>query len=100
MGTRASQSWVKRVLKAQANKYPGIEFRVIYASNGETAILPVDSRTGELSIENPRKLQLTYLWDRMCAHENKDRHDKFIVFSKDNPFTARYNEALAELEGR
>lgn len=101
MGNRAPQSWVKRVLKAKANKYVGIEFRVIYASNGETAILPVDSRTGELSIENPRKLQVTMLWDKMCAHQNVERDSKFVVFEPSNPFFADYNAAVAKLqEGR
>jgi hypothetical protein len=99
MGMRASQSWVKRVLKAQANKYSGIEFRVIYASNGETAILPVDSRTGQLSIENPRKLQVAYLWDRMCAADRiLDSKCNFVVFSPNNPFARQYNEAMALLQ--
>jgi hypothetical protein len=98
MGMRASQSWVKRVLKAQANKYSGIEFRVIYASNGETAILPVDSRTGELSIENPRKLQAAYLWDRMCRFDKIDPKSNFVAFSNDNPFQRQYNEAMALLQ--
>lgn len=102
MGMRASQAWVKRMLTKQANKYSGIEFRAIYASNGETAILPVDSRTGELSIENPRKLQVAYLWDRMCAADRiLDTKSNFVVFSPENPFHSEYNEAMSLLmEGR
>jgi hypothetical protein len=98
MGRGASQSWVKRILKSQAKKYSGVEFRVIYASNGETAILPVDPRTGKLTTENPRKLQVAALWDKMCQHDKVDRNSKFVVFSPTNPFTAVYNEAMALLQ--
>lgn len=55
MGMRASQAQVKRRLRFLANKYCGVEFRVIYASNGETAILPVNPATGELECTDPAK---------------------------------------------
>ena len=98
MGKRASQSWVKKILASQARKYPGVEFRVIYASNGETAILPVDSRTRELSTQNPRKLQVNYLWDRMCASDKIDQKSTFVAFSESNPFHREYNDAMALLQ--
>jgi hypothetical protein len=55
MGMGASQAQVKRRLRFLANKYCGVEFRVIYASNGETAILPVNPATGELECTDPAK---------------------------------------------
>lgn len=47
MAARPSQAVIKRRLRSLANMYVGIEFRVLYASNGETAILPVNPATGE-----------------------------------------------------
>lgn len=99
MGMRASQAWVKRNLKAQAKKYVGIEFQVIYASNGETAILPVNPETGKLECTNPRKLQVKMLWNKMCRHDDVDPVSTFVVFSDSNPFAADYNEAMAKLQG-
>ena len=101
MGRRAPKDWVKRMLTKQANKYTGIEFRVIYASNGETAILPVDPTTDELSTENPRKLQVKMLWNKMCAADGIDPTSQFVVFTDHNPISAEYNEAVGLLmDGR
>jgi hypothetical protein len=55
MGTRPSQQAIKRTANRLASKYPGVEFRVLYASNGETAILPVDPSTGEPVACDPQR---------------------------------------------
>jgi hypothetical protein len=47
MGARPSQAIIKRHLNRLANQNPGTEYRVLYASNGEVAILPVNPATGE-----------------------------------------------------
>lgn len=99
MGAGVPQATIKRHLNKLAKKYAGVEFRVLRASNGEAAILPVDSRTGEPSTENPRKLQVQYLWDRMCAADRILSHKaNFVVFSKNNPFQSQYNEAMALMQ--
>lgn len=99
MGRRAPQATIKRHLNRLAKKYSGVEFRVIYASNGETAILPVDPATGEVTIENPRKLQVKMLWNKMCRHDGIDPQAQFVVFSDSNPFQCDYNDAMAQLQG-
>ena len=55
MGMRPTQQTIKRHLKKLANKYVGVEFRVLYASNGETAILPVNPATGKPELTDPAK---------------------------------------------
>ena len=55
MGARAPQSVIKRHLNKMAKTYPGVEFRVLYASNGETAILPVNPATGKPECSDPAK---------------------------------------------
>lgn len=54
MGMRASQAVIKRHLNKMANKYVGVEFQVLYASNGETAILPVNPQTGKAEMADPQ----------------------------------------------
>ena len=55
MGMRASQATIKRRINRLAKKYVGVEFRVLYASNGETAILPVNPATGQPELAHPAK---------------------------------------------
>ena len=98
MGMRASQGWVKRVLNKQAKRFPGVEFRAVYASNGETAVLPVDPTTGEVSIDNPQKFVVKNLWNKMCKHDGNDPQSMFVEFSKSNPYAAEYNEEMAKLQ--
>jgi hypothetical protein len=99
MGLRASQAEIKRHLTKMANKYPRVEFRVLYASNGETAILPVNPETGEPEACNPQVFVVKNLWNKMCAHDGIDPKSTFVVFSDSNPFSAAYNEAMAQLQG-
>jgi hypothetical protein len=99
MGLRASQATIKRDLTKMANKYVGVEFRVLYASNGETAILPVNPETGEPEVANPQRFVVKNLWYKMCAHDGIDPKSTFVVFSDSNPFSAAYNEAMAQLRG-
>ena len=53
MGAGVSQAKIKRRLRYLANKYVGVEFVVLYASNGEVAILPVNPETGEGECAHP-----------------------------------------------
>lgn len=34
------------------------------------------------------------LWNKACDHEGIDRAAKFVVWSDDNPWAAKYNEAI------
>lgn len=97
MGMRPTQQVIKRHLNKLAKKYSGVEFRVLYASNGETAILPVNPETGEPQLRNPQIFVVKNLWNKMCAHDKIDPKSNFVVFSANNPFTAAYNEAWAAL---
>jgi hypothetical protein len=97
MGNRASQSWVRRNLNKLAKEYSGVEFRVLYASNGETAILPVNPETGEAEMTNPQKFVVKNLWNKMCAHDKIDPRAVFVAFSDSNPYTRAYNEAMVKL---
>jgi hypothetical protein len=54
MGARPSQQLIKRHLNRLVKKYSGVEFRVLYASNGEVAILPVNPATGEAECADPQ----------------------------------------------
>ena len=47
---RRLQAKIKRRLRYLANKYVGVEFVVLYASNGEVAILPVNPETGMVDL--------------------------------------------------
>lgn len=98
MGARASQKVIKRHLNSLAKKYVGVEFRVLYASNGETAILPVNPETGKPELTNPQRFVVKNLWNKMCAHDKVDPKGNFVVFSDANPFAAEYNEAMAALQ--
>lgn len=98
MGMRAPQAQVKRELNRLAKKYAGVEFRVIYASNGETAIVGVNPVTGELQLGGYRAFQVKYLWNRMCQHDKISPDSKFVAFSDSNPFHREYNEAMALLQ--
>lgn len=99
MGTRPSQKVIKNHLNKLAKKYSGVEFRVLYASNGETAILPVNPETGDAECTNPQRFVVKNLWNKMCAHDKLDPKSTFVVFSDTNPFTADYNNAMAKLQG-
>jgi hypothetical protein len=99
MGAGVPQSTIKRHLRKMANKYSGVEFRVLYASNGEVAILPVNPETGEAECTNPQRFLVKYLWNKMCAHDKIDPKSNFVVFSVTNPFAKEYNEAVAKLQG-
>ena len=55
MGARISQQLIKRHLNRLAKKYVGVEFQVLYASNGEVAILPVNPATGKPECADPQK---------------------------------------------
>jgi hypothetical protein len=98
MGVRASQSVIKRYLNKMAKEYSGVEFRVLYASNGETAILPVNPETGEAEMANPQKFVVKNLWNKMCQHDKIDPKSTFVVFSDSNPYTVDYNNAMAKLQ--
>lgn len=98
MGTRVSQAKIKRHLNKMAKRYPGVEFRVLYASNGETAVLPVNPETGEPQQANPQRFVVKSLWNKMCAHDKVDPKGTFVVFSNSNPFAADYNDAMAALQ--
>jgi hypothetical protein len=97
MGMRPSQAVIKRHLNRLARKYSGVEFRVLYASNGETAILPVNPETGEPEATNPQRFVLKNLWVKMCAHDKLDPKSNFVVFSDSNPFSAEYNREVGRL---
>jgi hypothetical protein len=98
MGMRASQSVIKQHLNKMAKEYSGVEFRVLYASNGEIAILPVNPATGEAEMANPQKFVVKNLWNKMCAHDKIDPQATFVVFSDSNPYTVDYNNAMAKLQ--
>ena len=98
MGTRPTQQVVKRHLNRLAKKFSGVEFQVLYASNGETAILPVNPETGKPELTNPQKFVVKNLWNKMCAHDKLDPKSNFVVFSESNPYSKEYNEAMAELQ--
>ena len=100
MGARPAQKVIKRHLTSLAKKYSGVEFLVLYASNGETAILPVNPETGKPECVNPQRFVVKNLWNKMCAHDKVDPKNNFVVFSEDNPFIAEYNEAMAALQDR
>lgn len=53
MGAGVPQAKIKRRLRYLANKYVGVEFQVLYASNGEVAILPVNPTTGKPELADP-----------------------------------------------
>jgi hypothetical protein len=55
MSARPSQQTIKHHLNKMAKKYVGVEFRVLYASNGEVAILPVNPSTGQPECTDPQK---------------------------------------------
>ena len=98
MAASPSEAKIKRFLKSQASKYVGVEFRVLRASNGEVAILPVNPETGDAEMANPRKFQVKYLWNRMCAHDKIEPKSNFVVFSDSNPWLREYDEAMALLQ--
>jgi hypothetical protein len=104
MGLRASQATIKRHLKKMANKYPGVEFQVLYASNGETAILPVNPTTGKPEATNPQvfvveiaKRAVKVSWEKMCAADGIDPTSKFVVFKESNPHFAEHNKLAGYL---
>ena len=92
------QATIKRHLNRMVKKYTGVEFRVLYASNGEAAILPVNPDTGKPVCANPQHFVVKNLWNKMCAHDKLDPKSMFITFSKDNPFISDYNDAMAALQ--
>lgn len=93
-----SEKNIKSFLNRQARKYVGVEFRVLRASNGEVAILPVNPDTGEAEIANPRQFEVKVLWNKLCLHDKIDPKAKFVAFSRSNPFQADYNHAFALLQ--
>ncbi len=99
MAARPSQQVIKQHLNRLAKKYVGVEFRVLYASNGETAILPVNPQTGEPEIMDPQRIVVKNLWNKMCAHDNIDPKSNFVEFSQSNPFTVDYHDAMMKLQG-
>lgn len=99
MGMRPTQATIKRHLNTLVKKYSGVEFRVLYASNGETAILPVNPNTGEAELVNPQKFVVMNLWNKMCKHDNIDTKSSFVTFSASNPYAKEYNEAMIVLQG-
>ena len=98
MSKSPSKESINKFLKKQANKYPFVEFRVLRASNGEVAILPVNPETGEAQIANPRVFQVKELWNRMCAHDKIDPKSNFVAFSANNPWSNDYSEAFSKLQ--
>lgn len=34
------------------------------------------------------------LWEKACQYDDIDEEEKFVVFSKDNPFIKPYNDAI------
>jgi hypothetical protein len=98
MGMRPTQKVIKRHLNRLAKTYAGVEFQVLYASNGETAILPVNPETGEAELTNPQVFVVKNLWTKMCAHDKLDPKSNFVVFSDTNPFAVEYNEAMSKLQ--
>jgi hypothetical protein len=99
MGTRPTQATIKRHLKKLANKYVGVEFQVLYASNGETAILPVNPETGKPEMTNPQRFVVKNLWIKACRHDQIDPASMFVSFSDSNPFAKEYNEEMGKLQG-
>jgi hypothetical protein len=99
MGTRPTQKVIKRHLTKLANKFVGVEFRVLYASNGETAILPVNPETGKPECTDPQRFVVKNLWNKMCQHDKIDPQSQFVVFSDTNPYQKDYNDAMAALQG-
>lgn len=93
------QATIKRHLTKMAHKYVGVEFRVLRASNGEVAILPVNPDTDEAEATNPQRFVVKNLWNKMCAHDKIDPKSNFVVFSDANPFSAEYNKAMSALQG-
>jgi hypothetical protein len=98
MGARPSQQVIKRRLNRLARTYVGVEFRVLYASNGETAILPINPETGEPELTNPQRFVVKNLWNKACTFDKIDPQSTFVAFSDKNPFLADYNEAMGELQ--
>ncbi len=99
MGAGVPEKTIKRHLNRMAKTYVGVEFRVLRASNGEVAILPVNPETGKPECADPQRFVVKNLWNKMCAHDKVDPKDLFVVFSLANPFTADYNAAMAKLQG-
>ena len=99
MAASPSEKAIGKFLKSQANKYPGVEFRVLRASNGEVAILPVNPETNEAELTNPQRFVVKYLWNKLCQHDKIDPESKFVEFSQTNPFLADYNVAMSKLQG-
>lgn len=100
MGAGVPQSTINRHLKKMVREYPGVEFRVLRASNGETAVLPVNPETSKPECADPQRFVVKNLWNKMCAHDKIDPKSTFVVFSDSNPFAVEYNEAMAKLQAR
>lgn len=98
MGAGVPQATIKRHLTKMAKKYVGVEFRVLRASNGEAAILPVNPETGKPELADPQKFVVKNLWNQMCAHDKIDPKDNFVVFSDSNPYLEDYNAEMAKLQ--
>src|SRR6266436_9855979 len=100
MGAGIPEKTIKRHLNKLAKTYVGVEFRVLRASNGETAILPVHPETGKLELTNPQRFVVKNLWNQMCKHDNIDPKSTFVTFSESNPIAKEYNEAMAVLQAQ
>ncbi len=98
MGAGVSEKTIKRHLNRMAKKYVGVEFQVLRASNGETAILPVNPETGKPELTNPQRFVVKNLWNKMCAHDKVDPKSTFVMLSESNPYSKEYNEAMAVLQ--
>lgn len=54
---KLTQKQIKREAQRLANKYVGIEFRVVYIGKEFAGILPVDPQTGEVTTAHPSELR-------------------------------------------
>lgn len=114
MAASPSEKLIKRAAKRLANKYPGIEFQVLRASNGEVAILPVNPETGKPEATNPQRFVVVIAraavqtaWKAACEVDGIDPNSTFVVFSETNRHAAEYNKLMGyyldecrKLEGR
>ena len=39
-------------------------------------------------------MDIKALWNKACDYEGIDRESKFVIFSDDNPWAVKYNEAM------
>lgn len=54
-----TETRIRRELRRLANKYVGLEFRVVRIDGEFAGILPVDPNTGEVTTAHPSELRKT-----------------------------------------